>query len=222
MRTALSIFLFMIFAPLLFNCSHESDKIRPAQELFDEASQLAKNGKVDKAADAFMQVRTYYPGNELARKSILSTADLYYNQDDYELALKNYEEFRLLYPTDADAGYCLFRIGMCHYKQMGTLDRDQSETMRAIQSFEVFLKTYPISGYGKDAETSLKEARTLLARHYLYIGKFYLRKGNTKAACARFQSIQKQYSDTDLGENIDTLISTSCAASASSSGPAKK
>jgi outer membrane protein assembly factor BamD len=218
MRPALYFIIFLVFSSLICSCAHDTDKIRPVQELYDEASQLAKKGNVEKAAEAFMQVRTYYPGHELARKSIFNTADLYYDQEDYELALKNYEEFRLLYPTDIDAGYCLFRIGMCHYKQMGTLDRDQNETIKAIASFEGFMKTYPTSPYVKDAETSLKEARTLLAKHYSYIGKFYLKKGNTKAACTRFQSIKKQNPDVDLGEDIDSLISTSC----SSSVPAPK
>ena len=213
MRRTPFIIICLFISSLIFSCAHDTDKIRPAQELYDEAAALAKKGNVEKAAEAFMQVRTYYPGHELARKSILGTANLYYDQEDYELALKNYEEFRLLYPTDIDAGYCLFRIGMCHYKQMGTLDRDQSETMKAIQSFEGFMKTYPGSPYVKDAEASLKEARTLLAKHYVYIGKFYLKKGNSKAACTRFQSIKKQYPDTELGEDIDSLISTSCTSS---------
>ena len=213
MRKALSLIIYVFILSLIFSCAHDTDKIKPAQELYDEAAQLAKKGDAEKAAEAFMQVRTYYPGHELARKAILSTADLYYDQEDYELALKNYEEFRLLYPTDIDAGYCLFRIGMCHYKQMGTLDRDQNETMKAIASFEGFMKTYPGSPYMKDATDSLKEAKTLLAKHYVYIGKFYLKKGNSKAACTRFQSIKKLYPDTDLGEDIDSLISTSCTSS---------
>jgi outer membrane protein assembly factor BamD len=218
MRRALSTIICLFISSLIFSCAHDTDKIKPAQELYDEAAQLAKKGNVEKAAEAFMQVRTYYPGHELARKAIFNTADLYYDQEDYELALKNYEEFRLLYPTDMDAGYCLFRIGMCHYKQMGTLDRDQNETMKAIQSFEVFMKTYPGSPYVKEAADRLKEAKTLLAKYYAYIGKFYLKKGNSKAACARFQSIKRQYPDADIGEDIDSLISTSC----SSSVPAPK
>jgi outer membrane protein assembly factor BamD len=213
MRKALSIIIYLFISSLIFSCAHDTDKIKPAQELYDEATGLAKKGDVEKAAEAFMQVRTYYPGHELARKAIFNTADLYYDQEDYELALKNYEEFRLLYPTDIDAGYCLFRIGMCHYKQMGTLDRDQNETLKAIQSLEAFLKTYPGSPYIINTTDSLKEAKTLLAKHYVYIGKFYLKKGNSKAACSRFQSIKKQFPDTDLGEDIDSLISTSCNSS---------
>ncbi|MGD0821003.1 MAG: outer membrane protein assembly factor BamD [Desulfomonilia bacterium] len=204
----------MVIIAIISSCAHEAEKkIKPAQELYDEAAALAKKGKVEKAADAFMQVRTYYPGHELARKSILETGNLYYDHEDYELALKNYEEFRLLYPTDLDAGYCLFRIGMCHYKQMSTFDRDQTETTKAIQSFEGFMKSYPDSPYGKDATNGLKEARTVLAKHYLYIGKFYLKKGNKKAACNRFQSVKQQYADTDLGEDIDILISKACTSS---------
>jgi outer membrane protein assembly factor BamD len=213
MRKALSTIIYLFILSLIFSCAHDTDKIKPAQELYDEAAQLAKKGDVEKAAEAFMQVRTYYPGHELARKAIFNTADLYYDQEDYELALKNYEEFRLLYPTDMDAGYCLFRIGMCHYKQMGTLDRDQNETMKAIASFEGFMRTYPGSPYIKDATDSLKEAKTLLAKHYVYIGKFYLKKGNSKAACTRFQSVKNQFPDIDLGEDIDGLISTSCTSS---------
>ncbi len=213
MRTAYVIIICLVVASLFSGCAHDTDKVRPAEELFEEASKFAKDGSVDKAAETFMQVRTYYPGHDLARKAILGTADLYFDQEDYDLALKNYDEFRLLYPTDPDAGYCLYRIGMCYFKQLSTPDRDQSKTTRAIQRFEAFIKTYPGSPYIKDAETNLKEARTLLAKHYLSIGKFYLKKGNTTAACKRFQSIRQDYPDTDIGEDINSLISTACSAS---------
>jgi len=210
MRWASFIFFSLTIVLLALGCAHEKEVIKPAEELFNEASALAKKGKVEKAAEAFMQVRTYYPGHDLARKSVLATGDLYYDQQLYEEALKNYEEFRLLYPTDIEAGYCLYRIGMCHFEQMSTYDRDQSETSKAIQTFQTFLKTYPGSPHVADATLKLKEAQTRLATHYLSIGKFYLKKHNTKAACKRFQFIKRQYPDIELGENIDALISRAC------------
>lgn len=216
MRPSRIIILCLAFAFIVSGCAHDTEKILPAQDLYNEAAQFAKNGDVEKAADTFMQVRTYYPGHDLARKAILATADLYYEKEDYDLALKNYEEFRLLYPTDLDAGYCLYRIGMCYYKQQGTADRDQSKTTRAIQSFEGFIRAYPNSPYIEDAATKLKESKSLLAQHYLYIGKFYLKNGNKAAACRRFNSIKQQYPDADLGEDIDSLISRACTTSAQS------
>ena len=201
----------LLAAALFFGCAHEEDAIRPAQELFDEGARLAAKGDVEKASDTFMQVRTYYPGHDLARKALLATGDLYYDEEDYPSALKSYQEFRLLYPTDPDAGYGLFRIGMCHYRQMGTFDRDQSQTIKAIQSFDAFLKTYPGSPHTEEAARYRNEARTQLARHNVYIGRFYLRKGNTAAACARFAAVKAQYPDAELGEDIDALILEACS-----------
>ena len=98
---------------------------------------------------------------------------------------------------------------------MSTYDRDQTETMKAIQSFEGFIKSYPDSPYRKDATTSLKETRTVLAKHNLYVGRFYLKKGNKKAACNRFQAVKQNYADTDLGEDLDSLIAKACSTSVS-------
>jgi outer membrane protein assembly factor BamD len=210
MRWVSFILVSILIALSAFSCAHEKEVIKPAEELFKEASALAKKGKVEKAAEAFMQVRTYYPGHDLARKSMLATGDLYYDQEMYEEALKNYEEFRLLYPTDTEAGYCLYRIGMCHYEQMSTYDRDQSETSKAIQTFQTFLRSYQSSPYAADATAKLKESMTRLATHYLSIGKFYLKQGNSKAACNRFHLVKRQYPDIELGEDIDALISLAC------------
>ena len=211
MKPVLLTIAILLLTALFLSCAHEEAAIKPAQELFDEGARLAAKGDVEEASDTFMQVRTYYPGHDLARRALLATGDLYYDEEDYPSALKSYQEFRLLYPTDPGAGYSLFRIGMCHYRQIGTLDRDQSETTKAIQSFDAFLKTYPDSPQAPEANGYVKEARTMLARHNVYIGKFYLKKGNARAACDRFQAVKAQYPDAELEEDIDGLILKACS-----------
>lgn len=218
MKPAPHTILILLAAVILAGCAHDGDAIRPAQELFDEGVRLAAKGDAEKASETFMQVRTYYPGHELARRALLATADLHFDKEDYPSALKSYREFRLLYPTDPDAGYGLFRIGMCHYRQMGTFDRDQSETTKAIQSFDAFLKTYPDSPHAADAAGYRLEARTLLARHDVSIGRFYLRKGNLNAACSRFRAVKGQYTATELSEDIDALILRACSSGADAPG----
>lgn len=198
------------FLAFISACAHQDTEIRSAQELFQEATELAGKGKVEKAAEKFMEVRTYYPGDELARKSLLATADLYYEEEDYVTALQSYEEFRLLYPTDIEAGYSLQRIAMSHFKQIGTLDRDQTETVRTIQTFETFLSSYPDSPYAEEAKTRLAEAKSILAKHYVYIGKFYLKKKEYEAACNRFQYVREHYPDVPLDDDLDELLSRSC------------
>ena len=202
----------LLFAVVIFayGCAHQEPGIRPAGELFQEATELAEQGKTEKAAEKFMEVRTYYPGDELARKALLATADLHYDEEDYASALQSYEEFRLLYPTDYEAGYCLYRIAMTHFNQIGTFDRDQTETVRSIQTFENFLSSYPDSPHAEDAKVRLAEAKSVLAKHYVYIGKFYLKKKEHGAACKRFQYVREHYPNVPLDDDLDELISRSC------------
>lgn len=213
-KTSRHLIFFLLTAlclTIITGCAHEAPGVRPATEIFQEAVKEAKNGNVDKAAEKYMEVRTYYPGDELARKSLLATADLYYDNELYESALTSYQEFRLLYPTDPEAGYALFRAGMCNFKDMSTFDRDQTQTVKAIQTFEGFIASYPTSPYIQAAKDNLLEARTVLAKHYTYIGKFYLKKKDYVGACKRFQYVRNNFPTIPLDDDLNALITTSCS-----------
>jgi len=201
----------IVLGTLPLGCAHKPDQELPVGDLYREAQTLAKAGKVDKAAEAFMKVRTYYPGDDLAKESLLALGDLYFTNKDYQSSLGSYQEFRLLYPTDPKASYALFRIALCHSKQLLTFDRDQTETINTIRSFENYLKLYPDSPYELEAREKLNDARTLLAKNSLYIGKFYLKKNDKKAACKRFQEIKANFSGLGLDKEVDKLIAESCA-----------
>ncbi|MEA3221720.1 MAG: outer membrane protein assembly factor BamD [Thermodesulfobacteriota bacterium] len=202
--------LVLILMCVLVGCAHKIPQEKSPLDLFNEAQELASKGTMEKAVDAFMKVRTIYPAHELAGKSLLAIADTYFDHKEYESGLGNYKEFMLLYPTDPDAGYCLYRIGMCHFNQMSTYDRDQSQTAKAINTFKELLARYPNSPYGDDASSKLKEAELIMAKHYIYIGKFYLKKHNYKAACARFRQVQALWPDIAKDEEINELISKAC------------
>lgn len=204
-----AVLIVMMALPL--GCAHKPEQELPVQDLYREAQTLASKGKVEKAAESFMKVRTYYPGDDLAKESLVALGDLYFEHEDYQSALGSYQEFRLLYPTDPKASYALFRIALCHSKQLLTFDRDQTETINTIRSFENFLKLYPDSPYELESREKLRDARTLLARNWLHIGKFYLKKKDKKAACKRFQDTKASFPDLGLDKELDLLIAEACA-----------
>ncbi|HHO77307.1 MAG TPA: outer membrane protein assembly factor BamD [Deltaproteobacteria bacterium] len=204
------IILILFILVSISGCAHKPEEIKPAEVLFQEATQLATKKKVDKATEIFMEVRTYYPGHDLARKSLISIADLNFDEAYYDVAMESYKEYRLLYPTDLDASYSLYKIGLCYFNQMNSHDRDQTNTALTIQTFEEFIRIYPDSPYVSEAEQKRTEARSSMAKHYLYIGKFYLKNKNNAAACKRFDYVKHHYPDIDLGEDIDALIVKSC------------
>lgn len=211
MRQVKLVMFIMVISALACGCAHKPGGPEPsAQELFQEAQSLSKSGRVEKAAEAFMKVRTYYPGHELAKEALVSLGDLYYQHEEYESALGSYQEFRLLYPTDPKAAYGLFQIGMCHFKQVMSFDRDQTETVSAARTFSDFLKLYPDSPYRLEAEAKQREAKTILAKNSLYIGKFYLKKHNREAACKRFQFVRDNFAGLGLDEEVNKLAAQSC------------
>lgn len=209
MRKPLLVCLVSALLLTTWGCAHKDLGTRSAQELFQEATELAGKGKVEEAAEKYLEVRTYYPAHELAKRALLATADLYYEKEDYVSALLSYEEYRLLYPTDAQTGYSLYMTGMSHFRQIGSPDRDQTETVRSIQTFDTFLSAYPGSPYAQEVQARLTEAKSVLAEHYMSIGKFYLRK-NPRAACSRFQYVKDNYPGIPLSEDLDELISRAC------------
>lgn len=207
----LRIFFSILILATIIGCAHDQGERKSAQVLFDEATLFASKGKVEKATQTFMEVRTYYPGDELARKALLATADLKFDEALYDEALESYKEYRLLYPTDTDAFYSLYKIGMCYFKQMNGFDRDQTQSVRAMNTFKDFINSYPNSPYVSDAREKLSSARLNIAKHYIYIGKFYLKKKNKEAACKRFQEVKRQYPDIGLDKELDELIAKACS-----------
>ncbi len=203
--------LLLVFS-IMQGCAHDQEgKAPPADVLYKEAQQFATDGKVEKASEAYMKVRTFYPGNDLAKQSLLDLSDLYYKNEEYVSALNSYQEFRMLYPTDVKSEYCMFRVAMCHFKQILTIDRDQTETVKSIKSFEDFLRMYPNSTYSNEANENLKKSKIVLAKNGIYIGKFYLhRKKWHEAACRRFTEVKAGFPGLGLDDELDTLIKKSC------------
>ncbi|MCD6280608.1 MAG: outer membrane protein assembly factor BamD [Deltaproteobacteria bacterium] len=202
--------IFLSLLLLMYACAHGPQRKETPEDLFLKAQRLAHNNKIEEAVNTFMKIRTFYPAHKLARESLVSIADLYYDHEDYESALDSYKEYIMLYPVDPKAPYCLYRMGMCHFKQMSTYDRDQSETEKAIQVFKDFLARYPKSPYASEVDIRLAQARKRLARHYIYIGKFYIMHKKYDAACRRLRFVKKNFSGLGLDNELSKLMSKAC------------
>lgn len=191
-------------------CAHQKDEERPVNELYQEAKKLGDKGRVENAAEAYMKVRTYYPGHDLAKQSLLEIGDLYFKDEEYQSALASYQEFLMLYPTDVKAEYCYFRSALCHSMQILSYDRDQTHTAQAIRAFTDFLRLYPNSQYKDEAQQKLKDAKFTLAKYNLGIAKFYQKTKKTKAACTRYHYIKDNFPGIGLDEELDKLIEKAC------------
>jgi len=178
------------------------------QVLYDNALNLFNKKKYEKAAEAFKKFKEEFPLSEYTPLVELRTADSYFLDKNYAEAILLYEEFRKLRPLHPEIPYVVYQLGMCHYKQMRSIDRDQTETEKAIEQFRYLTENYPQSLHAAEAKKKMQECLKQLAEHEFYIGNFYLRMKKYKAALGRFEWILQKYPQSGLEEKVKPLIAT--------------
>ncbi len=127
-----------------------------------------KKGHYKKAIETFSRVRDEYPLNPIALMAELGIADLLVQNEQYIDAEVAYNSFVELHPTNPNVPYAMFQLGMCHYQQMQTIDRDQAETIKARKEFERLMSPFPQSKFAIMAEKNLREVKQRLAEHEFY------------------------------------------------------
>ena len=81
---------------------------------------------------------------------------------------------------------------------MDSIDRDQTSTQKALDTFQRLVNQYPQDPYSRASQPHIITCLQNLCRHDLYIAKFYLRAKRYDAAMARFASIVEKYPDVGL------------------------
>ncbi|SEL93411.1 Beta-barrel assembly machine subunit BamD [Syntrophus gentianae] len=163
-----------------------------------------QNGRYKKAVQSFERLRDEYPLSDLAILAKLGIGDAYYSDKSYAEAEAAYSDFIYLHPTNENLPYVMYQIGMCHYEQILSIDRDQSETRRAAKEFEKLLVRFPNSKFTLMAEKMLRECRSRLAEHEFYVGEFYFKTKNYQSALQRFETIAREYAN--LGLDYKTAV----------------
>jgi len=155
----------------------------------------------------FRQLMDSYPQSQYRADAKLGLADTYLGEGSAEskvLAINEYREFLSFYPTHKRAYYAQFKLGMCHFSQMHSADRDQSETIEAIAELTTFVQRYPRQEENPlldEGRARLREAHDRLSDYDYRVGYFYLRTQKfPPAAIDRFKDILKndpEYSRRD-------------------------
>jgi outer membrane protein assembly factor BamD len=168
---------------------------KPPDVMAQEGITQLKKKKYDDAIETFEKVRDRYPYSEQAMLAQIKLADSYFYKKKYDEALQAYKEFEKLHPTNKGVPYCVYRQGLCYYRQRSTIDRDQTYTFKALQEFRRLKQKYPQSEYITKAEKYMAQCRKDLAEHEYYVAEFYYKTKRYKAALDRFQAVAQEYPD---------------------------
>lgn len=182
----------------LFDLFWEGEDDETAQTLAWDGIDDYESGDYEGAKEAFEKLKDWYPYSEYAKLAELKIADANYRLGNYEEAIFAYEEFESLHPRNEAIPYVVYQIGMCHYDQIDTPDRDQESTRKALEVFGRLVRDYPNDIHAVKAQENINVCLRSLAESELRIGLFYYDKGHYKAALRRFKNVLSRYPDVGV------------------------
>ncbi|MGB9667537.1 MAG: outer membrane protein assembly factor BamD [Thermosulfidibacteraceae bacterium] len=150
-----------------------------------EAALMKKDYK--EAQQLFKKVLEQSPESRIVENTRLNLAESYFSSGNYEEAIAIYEDYLKMYPLSPNSDYVMYKLGLCYYNLMKPPDRDQTYTIKAIETFKKLTDNYPLSPWIQEAKKKLKECEERLAENDIYVGKFYLKTDQYQSAEIRFK-----------------------------------
>ena len=187
-----------------------SDRVKGTPEaLYQRGYEAYQATWYKKAIEHFQRLRDEYPLSKLAMLAELGIADSHFSDENYGEAEMAYNDFINLHPTNENVPYAMYQVGMCHYNQMYSIDRDQTEAIRAKKEFEKLISRFPGSKFSLMAEKMLRDCKRNIGEHEFYVGYFYFKKKQYKAALKRFETITRDYANLGLDYKANYFIDES-------------
>lgn len=202
-----------LFYPLVSTgCVEQSRKPQSAAEYTENARRDYENAvralseKNWEAADQLLNaIRKNYSYTRYARLAELRLADANYEQDKLAEAISAYKAFIHDYPNDPEVPYARFRVAKAEYESVSQSfllppleERDLATVNDALGTIRNYLEDFPNSEHTKDLEYMLEVVVGLLARHELYVARYYLNADRFEAAAARIASAIEKFPDSGL------------------------
>jgi outer membrane protein assembly factor BamD len=176
-----------------------------ARAAYDEAMAAFRSRDWEDARALLGEVRRLFPYTRYARLAELRLADIDFETEKFSDAISEYREFAQNHKNDPDVEYARYRLTKALFSDIDdTLllppaeERDQATTAEAHREIRSFLRDFPKSRYRSDVAYMLDVVTSRLARHELYVARYYLKNDNFDAAVARIDFALKTYPASNL------------------------
>lgn len=181
------------------------------------ARQLALTGMANlqkkdyaKAAENFKKLKEHYPFSKYAILAELKLGDAYFGERKYSEAALSYEEFVRLHPRNEVIPYVLYQVGMSHFLNFTSVDRDPAETKTAMDAFGKVIQNFPKSEYAAKSEKQIEECKKRITCHMFGIAHHYYINGYYRAAKTRLDTMIQTYpqavADLGYGSEVQKML----------------
>jgi outer membrane protein assembly factor BamD len=151
-------------------------------------------------------LRSAHPDFEKTPDVSVKIADAFYDSGDYEKAASAYLQFVELHPGHEQVARAKFRVAMCYFNQIKSIDLDSRAVTTAAERFKA-LRDNPDAGeWGKKASEKYDACMKKLAEKELYKAHQYIRMGKYKSARMAAKRVLEEYGKLGLDQEAEDLI----------------
>lgn len=199
----------LFFITFLGGCAAFIENFRPviygktAKENYERGLRALKGESALDAAKYFQYVLQTWSASRWASWAELGLADAAFGRESYLEAIDGYKTFIASHPRHAKTidGYCAYKIGESYFKQIPSdlfifppsYEKDQGPVIDAKRELTDFLDRYGKSQYAESGRKLLADVIQRLADHELYVARYYLERGKTKAATWRLEYVVREF-----------------------------
>ncbi len=187
----------------------------------------SKFGKVLKSKDFEYKLKmanTYYDKKEFRQAQVLfeelfpvfkgtpQHEDLFYrfayshyNLKDYITAENLFKGYIEIFANNPRAEEMEYMQAFCFYKQSPKPELEQSNTIKAIGMFQVFINTHPESTRNKEAEEIISKCQAKLEVKEFLSAQLYFNVGQFRAAALAYTTLINNYPDSPKGDEYKLM-----------------
>lgn len=167
------------------------------EALYAAGMQELRANRFQRAVDLFDAVERDHPYSTWATNAKLMAAYADYTRNRYTEAIGALDRFIQLHPAHRDVAYAYYLRALAQYEQINDAQRDQQQTVTAMNALQEVVNRFPDTAYARDARLKMDLARDHLAGREMHVGRFYQRQGLLSAAIGRFRRVVDEYQTTN-------------------------
>jgi outer membrane protein assembly factor BamD len=196
---------------VLSACAGDKDKDLPPDEpvdvLYIKATDTFNQGDFKEAAKQFAEVDRQHPYSQWATRAEVMEAYAYYENMDYDEAIKALDQFIELHPGNGGIAYAYYLRALCNYERITDVRRDQTSAHDALKELQEVVSRFPDSEYAKDATLKISLINDHLAGAEMEVGRYYVKQHLYIAAIGRFKTVVDKFQTTShVPEALERLV----------------
>ncbi len=174
-------------------------KLQEAYKMYDKGSYVDAQMVLD-------DVAPYFRGTTEGENIAWKYCNLYYELKEYIAASYAFKQFASTYANSPKAEDALFMVARCYTKLSPNPRLEQTNTVKAIEAYELFVNTYPNSVKVEECNREIDAMRVKLYQKAYMQAELYYKIRDFRSATHDFKNLLKNYPEAENAEQARYMI----------------